>query len=160
MKHYLYLFFAALLFSCDSQSVFENNIDIESANWNKKDTLVFDFEIEDPNQVYNLLYNVRYSNAYPFYNLFTKYWIYNSSGSVLKTITVPEDMYLFDVKTGVPNGSGLGDIYDQRVSFLKNYKFPAKGKYIIKVVQYMRDEPLQGVSSFGVRVEKVQAEVK
>jgi len=160
MRYYLYLVFTVFLFSCDNQVVFENNNDIEGADWKKQDTLAYEFEIEDVNLTYDLSYNVRYSNDYPFYNLFTKYWLFSTSGSVLKTMAIPEDMYLFDVKTGVPNGSGLGDMYDQRISFLKNYKFPAKGKYKIKVVQYMRDEPLPGINSFGIRVEKALSAAK
>lgn len=144
------------LFSCDENRIYEANLDIEKTDWNKNDTLVFDFNIEDPNQAYNLYYNLRYSNSYPFYNLFTKYFICDSSGVVLKSPAVAEDMYLFDVKTGKPLGKGLGDIYDQQVSFLKGYKFPAKGDYKIKVLQYMRNDPLPGIVSFGIRVEKAE----
>jgi len=159
MRHLIYFSLILLspwLFSCDENRIYEANMDIEKTDWNKRDTLVFDFKILDENQSYNLYYNLRYSNAYPFYNLFTKYYIYDSAGTVIKSPTVPEDMYLFDVKTGKPYGKGLGDIYDQRVSFIKDYKFPAKGDYKIKVLQYMRNDPLPGIISFGIRVEKAE----
>ena len=66
-------------------------------------------------------------------------------------------MYLFDPKTGQPYGNGLGDLFDQKVHFLKNYNFPATGKYTIKVLQYMReDQALSGIASFGIKIEKSQ----
>ena len=159
MRHYLYLLFislSALLFSCNDNRVYEKNIDIESA-WNKKDTLSFEFEISDANSKYNLFYTIRYSNSYPYYNLFTKYFLYDISGILIKYPQIPEDMYLFDPKTGEPYGKGLGDIFDQKVSFLKDFKFPVPGKYKIKVLQYMReDQALSGIQSFGIRVEKAE----
>ncbi|MBX9850773.1 MAG: gliding motility lipoprotein GldH [Cytophagaceae bacterium] len=151
----LFSFVVVLFFTaCDGARIYETNLDTDEDNWKAQDTLKFEFEVEDNNIPYRLSYNVRYKNDYPFYNLFTKYIIKDSSGKVLTTPALPEDMYLFDVKTGKPYGTGLGDIYDHRISFLKEYKFPYAGKYKLQVLQYMRDQPLPGIVSFGVRVEK------
>lgn len=157
MKKFLYSLFLipiTIFTSCDTQRVYETNEDIEEANWKKEDTVTFEFDIVDINVPYNLYYNVRYKNDYPFYNLFTRYFLYDTTGKVIKTPPLPEDMYLFDMKTGEPYGKGLGDVFDSRVSFLKDYKFSQAGKYKIQVVQYMRKEPLPGIVSLGLRVEK------
>jgi gliding motility-associated lipoprotein GldH len=159
MTRFIYILFigiTSLFLSCNEQRVYENNVDIEEGSWNKKDTIKFEFEIPDPNLSYNLYYTVRYSNEYPFHNLFARYILIDTAGQVLRSPELPEDMLLFEVKTGKPYGSGIGDIYDQKISFLPNFKFPYKGKYSLKVMQYMREEPLPGIESFGIRVEKAE----
>ena len=154
---YLLLAFSITLVSCDPERVYEVNKDLEEEDWKPSDTLSFDFEISDSKAAYNLYYNVRYSSEYPFYNLFTKYFILDSTGTVLKTPKLPEDMYLFDVKTGKSLGSGIANTYDKQISFLKDYTFPYNGKYTVKVMQYMRNKPLPGIYSFGLRVEKASS---
>ena len=58
------------------------------------------------------------------------------------------------IKTGKPFGtSGLGDIYDHRFELLKDYQFPTRGKYRIKLEQMMRMDTLHGILAVGVRVE-------
>jgi len=42
------------------------------------------------------------------------------------------------------------------VSFLTNYKFPAKGVYHFEIEQNMRDNPLREVNDVGLRVEKAR----
>ena len=61
---------------------------------------------------------------------------------------------LFDQKTGKPLGDGLGDIYDHKVISSRSFMFPTKGKYTIKLKQYMRQDPLPYIMSMGVSVEK------
>jgi gliding motility-associated lipoprotein GldH len=156
LKYFLFFAISYHLSSCDESRIYEDNIDIKDLNWEKEKSLEFDFIIEEPDQLYNLYYNIRYTNTYPYYNLFTRYFIYDSSGKEIKSIPLPDDMYLFDPKTGEPYGSGIGDIYDHRISFLKDYKFPYSGKYKARIFQYMRKDSLPGIVSFGLRIEKAQ----
>lgn len=152
----LNLFLLTLLFfsSCDRSRVYEKNIDMSGQVWNADEELIFDFGIRDTSQTYNLLYNIRYTNNYPFYNLYVTHRLYDSSGYELKTIKQPQGMDLFLPTTGEPKGSGLGSISDYRILFLPDYKFPYEGSYSMKVRQYMRIDSLPGVVSFGLRVEK------
>lgn len=150
----IWLTLLTALVSCDPARLYEKNSDIQEEDWKPGDTLSFEFNIPYSKEKYNLYYSIRYSQDYPYYNLFTKYYLLDSSGSVIRSPKLPEDMYLFDVKTGKPYGSGIGSVYDLQVSFLKNYSFPYSGKYTLKVIQYMRNRPINGISSFGLRVEK------
>jgi gliding motility-associated lipoprotein GldH len=158
MRFVLKNIFPILIFvslaSCDRARIYEVNQDLDEENWEPSDTLTFEFNIPEDEEKYNLYYNIRYSTEYRFYNLFTRYFLLDSAGNLIKSPKLPEDMYLFDQKTGKPNGSGIGNYYDQQVSFLSNYIFPYPGKYSLKVVQYMRDQPISGVRSFGLRIEK------
>jgi gliding motility-associated lipoprotein GldH len=66
---------------------------------------------------------------------------------------------LFDQKTGRPNGSsGLGDLFDHRISLLSNYHFERPGAYTVSLEQFNRRDTLQGVLAVGVRVELVGEE--
>ena len=67
-----------------------------------------------------------------------------------------DELILADEKTGKPIGSGLGDIFDHKILILKGYKFPKKGTYQIKIQQFMRQNPLPDVLSFGLAIEKAE----
>jgi len=153
---FLYPLLFSLLFSCDKGRIYENNVKIDSSNWAATDSLVFTFEIPQGGEdaIYNLLYNVRYSIQYPYYNLYLKHSLCDSNGNVLNEQLM--NMNLFDPKTGKPLGTGMGDVFDREILFLPNFKFPHTGKYTLKAKNYMRDKPLKGIETLGLRVEKVE----
>lgn len=143
---------AVVLMGCDTSRVFEDNKDFARRAWAVADTVVFEFNISDPSQRYNVLYNIRNSLDYPYSRIFVNYTLEDSTHRVLATKLAGN--YLFDVKTGEPQGnSGLGDIYDHRFPLFENKEFAA-GKYYVKLQQYMRTDTLQGVLAAGIRVEK------
>ena len=144
--------FCLCLAGCDPKRIYENNIDLQKNEWKQEQELVFDFAIEDPDKTYNLLYNVRYAHTYPFYNLYISYFLYDSTGRQIPHKN-PVGMDLFNPKTGKPLGSGLGDFFDYSILDNKPIRFPMKGKYTMKIKQYMRQNPLIGIASFGIRIE-------
>lgn len=153
MRGVLVLFIgAALLAGCDNSRVFEDNKDFSKRAWTVSDTVVFEFTITEPSGRYNVLYNIRNSIDYPYSRIFVNYTLEDSTHRVLATRLAGN--YLFDAKTGEPQGnSGLGDIYDHRFPLLENHEFSA-GKYFVKLQQYMRTDTLHGVLAAGIRVEK------
>jgi gliding motility-associated lipoprotein GldH len=52
-------------------------------------------------------------------------------------------------------GSGMGDIWDNRVLFKQSFRFPEKGTYQFALEQAMRVDPLPQVMDVGIRIEKV-----
>ena len=150
----VFLIVAVLATGCDTNRVFEENKDFAKRSWNVSDTVNFEFRISDPAASYNLLYNIRNTMDYPYSRIFVNYTLEDSTHKVLATKLVSN--YLFDGKTGEPNGdSGIGDIYDHRFPLLENRKFDA-GKYFVKLQQFMRTDTLAGILAAGVRVEKVE----
>jgi gliding motility-associated lipoprotein GldH len=145
---------AYLLIGCNDSVVFNNNYDFEKNQWFDKVMPTFQFEIEDPNVAYNLSYNIRHSHNYPYYNLYLSRYLYDEAGKKMVDSKLNEDLILFDAKTGKPLGSGLGDMFDNKIAFAKNFKFPRKGKYTFKVRQQMRANPLTDVVSIGITIEK------
>jgi len=142
-----------LLCACDDKRVFEDNRDLASKSWYVDSVLTFQFEVKEPEKPYNLLINIRNSENYPYYNLFQRYYLSDSSGQELKSQQT--ELILMDPKTGRPLGKGLGDIYSHQFELLGNFTFPKKGKYTIKLKQYMRENPLPEVYSVGFRLEEV-----
>ena len=140
------------LSGCDKKTVFNQNKDFADAQWLINNECAFEVEILDTNMAYNLYYNVRNNLTYPYYNLYVTRYLLDDKGKIINEKL--DEIFIADEKTGKPTGSGLGDIYDHKVAFAKNYKFPKAGKYTIKVKQFMRQNPLPDVLSFGIAIEK------
>jgi gliding motility-associated lipoprotein GldH len=153
--YFLWLMALLSLAGCSDNRIYDTHIDLENALWPENKALNYDFEVKDNKQAYNVIYNIRYANTYPYYNLYLHYYLTDSTGKTLRDHQIHMD--LFDPKTGKPLGKGLGDLFDGTFlnQDLKNYKFPYAGKYKMKLRQYMRQSQLQGISSVGVRVERV-----
>ncbi len=152
---FLILFCGIFLFSgCDKARVYEEYNNIPENLWSIKNIQKFKFSIDDPNQKYNILYNVRNSAAYPYYNLFLKYTLTDAKGIIISSNL--QDLKLMDPKTGEPQGKGMGDIFDNQILSLSSVKFPQKGEYTFAIQQYMRQDPLPDIMSIGIRVEKVE----
>ncbi len=155
------LLFAFLgLFSCsDPLRVYEKNQEIPEGKWYRNNPIEFSFEIEDTNQSYNVLYNLRCTRSYPFTNLYLNYELLDSTDRILKANQ--QEMFLFTGagkptgETGLLVNKSLGDVYDYRFLSLAHQKFPYAGTYKMRVKQYMRDpDPLGEVLAIGLRIEK------
>ena len=147
------LFSLSFLFSCDSNRIYEDNLEFKDHAWKVTEEARFSFTIPDTARRYNLYYNVRNTLDYPYARIFITYHLYDSTGSELSRKLVFHD--LFDQKTGRPLGdSGLGDLYDHRFPLLEHRRFSYRGKYSVKLDQFMRQDTLQGVVAVGVRVEE------
>jgi gliding motility-associated lipoprotein GldH len=138
--------------ACDEKTVYNQNKDFKDAKWLIKDECKFEIEIEDPNQTYKLYYNVRNNLTYAYYNLYITRYLFDENGKKLDENL--DELMLADEKTGKPLGTGLGDIFDHKILIKKEMKFPKKGKYVIKIKQFMRQDPLPDILSFGVAIEK------
>ncbi len=152
MKHLSIMAFVAILFSCDSARVYEENKDFEGPYWPKNDVPEFTFKIEDTAKSYDISINVRNGFDYPFYNLYYEYDIKDSTGNTLQKDML--ELILFDSKTGEPFGGGLGDLFDHQKPVIENYQFPQPGQYTISFTHFMRVDTLPLILSVGARVEK------
>ena len=143
---------SAGLLACDSNAIHKDLVEFDNYEWAADDIKSFDFEIKDNTQPYQLNYLLRNAINYPFYNIYLKTWLRDSTGKELKSGM--EEVILFDEKTGKPFGDGLGDLFDQRVtaSQYKNFKFPYAGKYTFEMQQNMRPDPLVGILSIGFEI--------
>lgn len=143
-----------LLCSCDANRIFEENQDIANNQWPVKLVPAFQFEVTDTTQQYQVYFNVRNAISYPFYNLYLRHYLIGPDGKQINSSL--HEMYLMDPKTGEPRGNGAGDIFDHQFLALRKVRFHKPGTYQIKVKQYMRQDPLPGIMSIGIRVEKAE----
>jgi len=142
-----------LLLACDSQRVHEYYHDLPQSNWYADSVVSFGFEVSETALPHHIFYNIRYTPAYPYYNLYVEFQLSDSTGKVLKDWT-KKDINLMHPETGVPLGTGVGNFFDQRASAFTNFKFPYRGKYFFKIRQFMRQDTLKNISAIGIRVEK------
>lgn len=149
--------FSLLTLSCEVDGVYKAKYDFPEVGWRVRDVPTFTFRVEQPDAPLNYYYVVRNDVDYAYYNLFIKYTLSDSSGRVLRSRM--EEMTLFNPKTGEPYGNGLGDIFDHRIkaTSLQNFRFPSPGNYTLKIEQYMRQDPLAGLMTIGLTIEKPES---
>ncbi|MCE2998068.1 MAG: gliding motility lipoprotein GldH [Cyclobacteriaceae bacterium] len=154
MRRSFFFVILVFLFSCDSNRVFEDNVEFADRTWKISEPALLEFQIVDASKSYNLYLDIRNSIDYPYSRIFVNYTLRDSAGGELSKKMMAE--YLFDQKTGKPNGSsGLGDIYDHQFPIAGNMKFTKPGKYKAHFEQFMRKDTLQGILAVGLRVEEV-----
>lgn len=152
LQNTLLVFILISLIACDKKTVFNQNKDFENGKWLIKDECKFEISIDDPTIIYKFYYNVRNNLSYPYYNLYVTRYLYDEKG--VKLDEKLDELMLADDKTGKPLGSGLGDIFDHKILVTNALKFSKKGKYTIKIKQFMRQNPLPDVLSFGIAIER------
>jgi len=136
--------------SCDSKRVFEKNENIVNNTWDQNTSLIFLVNITDIAQAYNVYINVRNAGSYGFSNLFlfinTRFPQGQLERDTLEcTLASPDGKWL---------GEGIGDIWDNRILFMKDVRFPQTGEYRFELIQAMRINPLPGIMDAGIRIEK------
>lgn len=140
-----------LLLGCSSPKDYENHLPLKGEKWNMEEVLPFDFDISDTAQPYVFGMDIRYTDAFPNQDLFL----------FLKTIFPDGSMsqdtlhcYLFE-DDGKPLGKGHR-IKELTVDY-SLLKFPMPGHYTMHFVQGMRTEEVEGIASFGISLQKMEA---
>lgn len=152
LKHFISLLcLTTLITGCDLSSTYESDIDFEDGYWHMDSLATFQFEA--PKESQDIELKLRSNLEYPFYNLYIKMELADSTGKVLKDSLVGFDLY--DAKTGKPLGQG-NSIYQLNKNVLEAYPFPYDGKYSIRLAQYMRRVELSGIVSAGVRIAPLE----
>ena len=139
------------LFSCDSNKVFEEYIEVENANWQKENIASFEFIAKDTITAHNIYINIRNTGDYLYSNLYLFVTMKGPNGGILKDTV---NCILADNR-GKWLGSGVGDLWDLQIPYVGGFKFAQTGSYIISYEQAMRVEKgLKGITDIGLRVEK------
>lgn len=150
-KNHILLFLCALfLTACDSNLVFEKNVKLPENRWELKNVINLEADIQDTITPHNLYINLRNAGGYQFSNIFMFFTTKSPSGKIERDTV---EVTLAD-PTGKWLGDGMGDIWDNRVMFRDNFRFPEKGIYHFSIEQAMRIDPLPQVMDVGIRIEK------
>ena len=144
-----------LLFSaCDKSRVYEENVKIPGFEWNADNVLTFEVPITDTVSAYNMYFNIRNASGYAFSNLFLFFTVRSPDGKRERDTV---ELKLAD-ESGKWLGHGLGDIWDNRILFKENFRFPVTGTYYFEMEQGMRVDPLVYIMDAGIRIEKADKE--
>lgn len=134
--------------ACNLDSTFEDDHNFEDEVWHMNDIISFEFESESKPQDFQV--KVRSNLNYPFYNLYIKAELIDSTGSNLKEELLSFDLY--DSKSGKPLGKG-NSVFQLDIEAFPTLQLPYNGKYQVRLAHYMRVEELDGLLSIGVRVK-------
>jgi gliding motility-associated lipoprotein GldH len=156
IKHtgiFLLVIAAAFLSGCANPDIIvDENKQIPNHNWAYVNKAAYDVQIDDPNALYNIYFNLRVTADYKYSNIFI---VFRRAAHGNKAESTRYEFKLAN-PDGEWLGAGSGNVYSYRFKLRTNHKFPAKGKYHFEVEQNMRDNPLKGVSDAGIAIEKVR----
>lgn len=142
--------FAALFSSCDRNAVIDEHVSFPENRWDMNNVVKLEADITDTITPYNLYFNIRNSGGYSFSNIFIFFNTYTPDGKMARDTV---ELTLADER-GNWLGDGMGDIWDNRILFRKNFRFPVTGTYRFELEQAMRVNPLPGIMDAGIRIEK------
>ncbi|HTA28356.1 MAG TPA: gliding motility lipoprotein GldH [Bacteroidia bacterium] len=136
--------------SCTKDVVYRNCTTIPNDIWDMNKPLTFDVPVSDTINKYNIFVTVRNADNYDFSNLYLFIDI-NSPMKVVERDTM--ECILADAN-GKWLGSGLGDIWDNKILFKRNVKFRKPGIYEFIITQAMRVDSLPMIMDAGLSIEK------
>jgi gliding motility-associated lipoprotein GldH len=135
-----------LLASCDGERMYEDFHSFDQGGWEASDTVAFDLAELDSITGSSLV-AVRYTEDFPFSNMYIKL-IYRDSSKLVLRDTV-WNVPIFDTQSGKPLGKGFGNTYTTYDTL--PFTIPAQTKEVI-LLQYMRQAELLGVKAVGIKV--------
>lgn len=147
----LLLIISSFTMSCDRNKVYEKYTKINDYVWNSKNMVRFDVEIKDTVTRHNIFLLVRNASQYQYGNL----WMFVATTAPNGNKELDTVQCLLADKNGKWLGEGMGDIWDNKILWKQNVRFPQAGIYTIQFEQGMRVENLPGIMDIGLRVEKI-----
>ena len=144
----LLIFFAA----CGNDFEYEKTYDFQEEQWSYPDTLNFNFHIADTTSIYNLYLEIEHESSYSYQNLYTQIHTKFPGG---ERLTETLSLELAD-KAGNWMGNCSGSTCKLLIPIQKNAFFNAAGDYEITIEQYMRENPVEGITAISFFLEKTK----
>jgi len=141
------------MLACTKINVFEKNIAIKDQSWQRSIKPTIAFIIDDTTSLYNLYITLRHSDAYDFSNIWIKCTVISPGDSTKKSRDY--NLPLASNDRGW-TGTGMDDIYENRILIQPGTKFSKPGEYRFMLEQIMREDPLEHILNVGMRVERIK----
>ncbi len=138
------------LYSCDTNTVYNEHVDLHSYGWPDNKSVSFNINITDtlnPHDFGLVIRNntsYRYSNLYLF--LLTEFPNGNISRDTIECMLANEE--------GKWLGKGWSDVKENKILLKSGLRFPLTGTYKFLIQQAMRVDTLNGLSDIGIFIEK------
>ena len=143
-----------LFLACADPNDFEEHHPIKNETWSMHEPITFAFDIADTSALYRFGLHLRYTDAFPWQDLFLFMKTSLPDGSLSQDTL---HCFLFETD-GKPIGKG------HRIKELDaDYcllRFPVPGHYTLCFTQGMRAEQVKGMASFGISLKKTAPPTK
>ena len=149
-KIILYLIVISSLFACNNNVFYESSLEIPEQVWESDKAAVFDFNINDTSQVFDLFIDILNTDEYRNSNL----WLFVYTSSEVGKIAADTLEYTLTDGKGKWLGKKNGDVHISNFIYKANIKFPKEGKYTVEIIQGMRDLKLKGIKQVGFKIKK------
>ena len=151
-KNTLFTFLVAALFfsACGPDYLFKEEKTIAGGRWAYADTLDFSLSISDTQALYKIAVNFAYADTFPSQNIYARFYTRFPDG---KRLTKPLSFDFFDTE-GKSLGKCSGHTCSSETTIQENAFFEKPGQYVITLEQFGRIDPLPGVKSVGLSVQK------
>lgn len=145
---------AAFFFSaCGRINVYEENTPIPGYKWQQNFAAKGSFKIEDTTSAYSIYIVLRHTDAYKYNNIWLNVGMQPPGDTMFfqnVNLTLANDANGWE-------GSGMNDIWEVRkIVNGQPRRFIKAGEYKFSITQIMRDNPLPGIMSAGLRVQRAE----
>ena len=152
-KAFILLFISILfLTACDPGMVYDQFRETGDNMWSWDEEMVFEVDMQEPDEFYDIYINIRHTKEYPKSNLY-----------VFLSIDGPNNAETRDtIDIAIANargkwlGSGFGDVKFVRKKIREKVRFSFPGKYVFTIEQGMRIENVP-VTDVGLRIEEYKS---
>jgi gliding motility-associated lipoprotein GldH len=133
---------------------YEKNISIPTGGWHKDSIARFEFEVNDLRFPYEMDVYIRNDNSYPYSNIYLFINVVHPDGAVSR------DTAEYDLADAYGKwlGHGWCANFDNNLLVQGNYRFAAKGKYRVEIMQAMRELKLKGIKDVGFSLHKLNVD--
>ncbi len=148
---FMAVLFISIMSSCGKNYEFQQEYQINNGKWTYSDSLVFNFEIKDTTQVYDLLLGIQHSLEYPNQN------IYLQINAKFPNGHIDQQLRSFDLANKA--GTWFGDCNQNGCTYImpiqKSTFFKEIGNYEFVIKQNMRMDSLD-VKTVSLYLSKIQ----
>jgi len=138
--------------SCQTKQLYEQVTVYPDHKWASHVSNQYQFAITDTAAAYKVYFVIRHHNAYHYKNIWIQLNTIAPNDSVTKQSV---NLNLADDEKGWL-GTGMDDIYDQRIPISADTLHFKKGLYKFVLQHTMREDPLENILATGIRVEKIK----
>lgn len=139
-----------LFLACGEDPYYSKTLSINEDLWSYTDTLDYEIEVVDTISTYDLMLDIAHSTEFAYQNLYIRIWTLFPDGIILDQ-TLPID---FADKKGNWYGDCNASNCDLRVILQENAHFDQMGLHRFRIVQYMRTDPVKGISAIEMMIDQ------
>jgi gliding motility-associated lipoprotein GldH len=140
----------------NNNNIADVNVSMPKHRWSYINKITTEVDIKDHTKPYDLFFKLRHTAKYSYSNI---YILFHMKAPGKKEVT---HRYEYKLAEGDGRwlGAGSGDLFSYTLPLLRDYQFPAAGKYTLVIEQSMKDNPLNNISDAGIMVTSPEDSVR